>query len=250
MSRGSENLSVKAKTAFDLALAQANIIFEQQLATLGLGKSQIEKQGLADLERSLESIDDAIKNSESFGTVKLKTVGETGNFAIAKISSESNFEIGILPLLLERKKLILERISLFKRDEKIENLQDLIKGLPDKKVRTKLESELHSLETEANKLREQTDEVDETRAQEEIRAATELAIQQQVLFEKRTKFWRSFLEKESVATIIGALLLLIIAMTQIVAMFIKQPSTEIINNAFLLILGYFFGQSSSKQQKE
>lgn len=46
------------------------------------------------------------------------------------------------------------------------------------------------------------------------------------------------------ATYVGAFLLVVLTFVQVVAMF--SPTThnsEIINNAFLLILGYFFGQS-------
>jgi hypothetical protein len=149
-------------------------------------------------------------------------------------------------LLLERKKLILERIDILKRDEKIEGLRDLINRVSDEAIRTKLEGELSSLETESRKLREQAKEVEQTQAQERLKAEADLARLQQELFEKRSKVWRSFLERESVATVVGSLLLVILTVSQLVAMFLKVPSTDIVNSGFLLILGYFFGQTISR----
>jgi hypothetical protein len=246
MSIREDVVPVKVPAAFDSAIKSAMLVFESQLVTIGLSKSQIENQTLEELERSLERVNDAINKPDAFGTVKLKAVGEAGAFAIAKVSSEANYEIGILPLLLERKKQILERISLLKRDEKIDGLRDVIKKVSDETVREKLESELTSLETESRKLHEQSKEVEQSQVQEQIKTEAELAKLQQELFEKRSKVWRSFLERESVATVIGSLLLVIITIALVVAMFTQVPSTDIVNNGFLLILGYFFGQTVSK----
>ena len=64
------------------------------------------------------------------------------------------------------------------------------------------------------------------------------------LFERRSKVWFSLLERESAATILGGILLFIILITHVTAIFAKFSIPEILNNAFLIILGYFFGQST------
>ena len=66
------------------------------------------------------------------------------------------------------------------------------------------------------------------------------------LLERRSKVWLSFLERESAATIIGSVLIIIITVAQIIAVFHSIPPSDILNNAFLLILGYFFGQTTNK----
>jgi hypothetical protein len=49
------------------------------------------------------------------------------------------------------------------------------------------------------------------------------------------------------ATYVGAFLLIILTIVQVAAMFSETLHTsEIINNAFLLLLGYFFGQSVAR----
>ena len=59
--------------------------------------------------------------------------------------------------------------------------------------------------------------------------------------------WTGFFAKESIATYVGALLLIALTVVQVTAMFLGNSyKSEIIDNAFLLILGYFFGQSSGR----
>jgi uncharacterized membrane protein YfcA len=56
----------------------------------------------------------------------------------------------------------------------------------------------------------------------------------------------SFLERESVATILGGVLLIVITLAQIGAMLFKIAPSDTLNNTFLVVLGYFFGQSTSR----
>jgi hypothetical protein len=63
------------------------------------------------------------------------------------------------------------------------------------------------------------------------------------LQERRTAIRQSWLARESIASIVGAILLLLLAGTLIVAMFTGTTVVDVIANSFLLILGYFFGQS-------
>ena len=249
MSRRTEEELKSKSGAFDSAMKTAMLVFESQLVNIGLSKSQIDNQSLEELEQSLDRVNDAINNPSSFGTVKLVATGDVGIFAITQLKQEAHYEVGILPLLLERKKQILDRISLLKREEKIDSLRDVIQKVSDDSVRVKLESDLNNLETESRKLQEQSKEVEKSQIQEQLKAEAELARLRQDIFEKRSKVWRSFLERESVATIIGSLLLVLITIAQLVAMFLKTPTTEIVNNGFLLILGYFFGQTISKTTK-
>jgi len=83
------------------------LFFEPQLIALGLSKDQIGSQTAEELKQSLERVNDAIQNPNSFGKLRLRMTAEAG-WVIAKADSDSNVEeVNILPLLLERKKLIL-----------------------------------------------------------------------------------------------------------------------------------------------
>jgi hypothetical protein len=49
------------------------------------------------------------------------------------------------------------------------------------------------------------------------------------------------------ATYVGAFLLIVLTFAEIVAMFLGETyKSEIVTNAFLLVLGYFFGQTGTR----
>lgn len=84
--------------------------FSTQLSSLGLSEDQIKTQSLEQLQRSLETIDNALERHGSFGVLRLKVAGKTG-VVVATTESESVFEIGITPLLLKRRQLVLQLID-------------------------------------------------------------------------------------------------------------------------------------------
>jgi uncharacterized membrane protein len=70
------------------------------------------------------------------------------------------------------------------------------------------------------------------------------------LKERKSAIYRSWLERESVASIVGAFLLLMLGISLVVAMFVGTAATEIVTSSFLLVLGYFFGQATDRQRSE
>jgi hypothetical protein len=241
---------ITPKLSTDALARLTNLYFEPQLRQLNLADEQIENQDLEQLENSLGIVDDAIKNPDSFGKMRIAYAFESGEVIpiIAKSGSDYNVEVGILPLLLERKKRILDRINLLRGEEKIVNLRDLIERVPEENIRTDLQKEIDSLEAHAQKYSEQTEEIDEAQEKEKIRIKAEidaLSVKTE-LFERRSKVLQSFLERESVATIIGGILLLIFGVAYVFAMFLHIVPLDIMNNSFLVILGYFFGQTVAR----
>jgi len=227
---------------------QVESYFESQLRDLSLAKDQIETQSLGELQQRLETVNEALKHPESFGTLKFK-ISVGGGVLLTSSKSDAHFERGILQLLLSRKKLILERIRTLSTNKKIESIQDLINQVGEENLKVKLNQEVTDLKSEAQRLREQSKDVDQKQSQEAIKTQIELERLKIEQFERRTKVWFSLLERESAATIIGGILLLIIIVAQVTAIFLKFSIPEILNNAFLIILGYFFGQSTNGTQK-
>jgi hypothetical protein len=227
---------------------QVEFNFESQLRDLGLAKDQIETQSLDELQQSLETVNDALKHPESFGILRFKISAEVG-VLLTSSKSDAHFERGILQLLLSRKKLILERVRTLSTNEKIESIKDLINQVGDENLKVKLNQEVTDLRSEAQRLREQSKKVDQEQSQEAIKTQVELERLKIEWFERRSKVWFSLLERESAATIIGGILLLIIIVAHITAIFSKFSIPEILNNAFLIILGYFFGQSTNDTSK-
>jgi hypothetical protein len=234
-----------ASKAISSIQQQSKTYFESQLTQLGLGEEQIKQQTLEELQQSLENINDAIKNPDTFGVLNLRINPQSGA-VIASNGSGAHVTLGILPILLERKKLILQRIRLLKGEEKIETIQDLVRNIPDEKVQEKLNREISELKSESQKIREQEQQVQKVQNEEQVRTQLEIAKLSMELFERRSKVWLSFLERESVATILGEILLILITLAQIGSMLLKIPPSDTLNNTFLVVLGYFFGQSTGR----
>jgi hypothetical protein len=145
--------------------------FMEQLKTLSLTTEQISTQTSEELETSLETVNDAIERADSFGVFSVRMSAE-GGAIIATSKTESHFEMGILPLLLEAKKLILERLAELRKQEHIENLEQLVNRVSDNSLREKLSLELSNLNSQfilwRNKFEElekqQSREIDELQA--------------------------------------------------------------------------------------
>jgi hypothetical protein len=120
----------------------ATTFFEAQLKALGLSQEHIKQQSVPELEDSLERVNDALKNPESFGMLRLKT--SSSGFVVTS-PIEAHIEIGALPLLLERKKLITERLRLLRSEKKVNNLRDLIDTVAEKEIRQQLLTEFEAL---------------------------------------------------------------------------------------------------------
>lgn len=64
-------------------------------------------------------------------------------------------------------------------------------------------------------------------------------------YEKHWRVWKLLLERQSVATLLGAFLLVSMFLYISVAALGGVVVPSLVGNAFLLILGYFFGQAGS-----
>ncbi|MGX1809698.1 hypothetical protein ACWIGI_28590 [Nocardia sp. NPDC055321] len=91
-----------------------------------------------------------------------------------------------------------------------------------------------------------TKRYDEAAAERETQDSKFFSEMQKVeLAERKWAMRRSLLEREPAAVLIGGLLLIVIGGALLVAMFTHTEVPELVASAFLLILGFFFGQSSS-----
>lgn len=244
---GIVNAAKKAADGLRNIQQSTKLRFDEQLGLIGLRQDQIETQSLQELKDSLERINDAINNPDGFPKFNIGIGGQAGLPYISQGAAKAHYQITILPTLLERKKIILDRIRLLEKNEKIETLQELInKKVVDKEVRENLTKELNQYITESQDIKEQYQQVIKAQSEQLEKSDSEKIKLSMELWEKRSKVIRSFLERESAATIIGAILLIIIALAHVASLVFKLPIPETLDSAFLLILGYFFGQSTNR----
>ncbi|NGO81568.1 hypothetical protein G6045_38815 [Streptomyces sp. YC504] len=101
-------------------------------------RKQIEGQSLDELQVSLTSVNHAIENPNGFGVVRVKMTAEAG-MVVVRNEAEAHFEMGILPILLERKALILERISALRPTEQVQDIrEEVAKVVTDENIRDHL----------------------------------------------------------------------------------------------------------------
>ncbi|MEN3327745.1 MAG: hypothetical protein V7638_2552 [Acidobacteriota bacterium] len=122
---------------------QARSFFDAQLERLGLSEKQIKQQDVTALEDSLVRIDDALRSPESFGLLRV-SITSNATVVLLKSNSEAHLQIGVVPILLERKALVIERLRSLRRQRPITNLADLIDSISDAGLREQLRTELEA----------------------------------------------------------------------------------------------------------
>lgn len=122
---------------------QANRFFESQLARLHLTEAEVLGQDIAQLEDSLVRIDDALRAPESFGVFRL-TMSANAAVVLVKSNTESHVQIGVVPILLERKSLVIDRLRELRSQRPIATLGELVDSIADSGLRQRLRSELEA----------------------------------------------------------------------------------------------------------
>ena len=246
-------------------------------------KKESKKGFLAQLQESWHKVSQAVadtkavnSNLDELGLSNDKIASQNPTQLIAMLGTIDNLiEKGVTPpqlgnvefslfkrIALSKKQLIMSRISLLTQEENIDKLKDLAQKLPEKDDRAELEhtieemrNELRNSQTQLKQNADQIRQLEEERlsGQNELTRIETLAKielnkteKNAEVKERRYRILKSFLERESVATIIGAILLFSLTIVLIVVAFRHTSLPEIINNAFLLILGYFFGRETNR----
>lgn len=208
---------------------------EVSLAKMDLSMNVILSRDLPALKESLMKIDKYI-------------VYEQRTARAGRVSSTYR-----LPVLIDRQKLILDRIREIESSQEINQIV-----ISAKEDSTNLKQEIEKLMSMNEKWLSISNENEQARKEAEALAnqkTQEMLLRQEerAAFKERWAIWQSILEKESVSTIVGAFLLIIITFCQIIASFTHITTTQILDNGFLVILGYFFGQTvarASSRQKD
>jgi hypothetical protein len=128
--------------------------FEPKLRPLGLSVAQIEEMDVDGLNQALNAANDAIQNPDNFGALSLKFVANAG-LIVAKVSQEGQLQVGVLPILLERKKLILDRLREFESTDHLVTIRAAIEGVEDNETRRSVEAVLSKVQTERERLLEE-----------------------------------------------------------------------------------------------
>ena len=136
-------MSIERRNPYDSFREGAHNFFETHLERIGLSEAQIKDQDVPSLEDSLVRIDDALRNPESFGVLNLRITADAG-VVIARSNAEAQLQIGAVPISLERKKLVSERLRSIRSQRPIQTLAELIESVSDSSLRENLRTELNA----------------------------------------------------------------------------------------------------------
>ncbi|MFE5290432.1 hypothetical protein ACFRAQ_36260 [Nocardia sp. NPDC056611] len=143
--------------------------------------------------------------------------------------------------LTQARRRVVDALVERQQQEQIAQIRDVVDlKVDDPVVRSEVLAVVSRTEAERADLVKQLHEI-------EVQRAVRLADQQvnKTKWENR----KAILEREPAAVLIGGVLLLILALALVIAMFTRTTPLEVVSSAFLLILGFFFGQNSSGKGK-
>ena len=234
---GRANISFKQKDVSKRALnekVQLKLLkkMDFRLLDLGLGKDQISHQGIKELNQSLHRIDSCILHPESFLQQKFKDT----------INSVTDFKLKIVPILLERRIFVLESIDELVSTRKIYDLRRLAKKIPDVRVKSSLEKSLDDLQKKDSLLKKEYQKLEKLRLNIYSEQQKFSSIFKE-LTETRDKTSKYFQGRESITTLIMGILLILITSLFVIAPFTSIQVPDILSSTFLIILGFFFGQT-------
>jgi hypothetical protein len=222
---------------------KANAIIEKIADSNGFSIEEIDLLDINGLNKILKKVSSIIeddKKIQKFATVSFR---RDQDYYLPPQLEPTTVGYGYTAsfTLLERKKYILQQIKSKSKDAKLNSLVDLVESVSDRELKDKLNSELREFQIQSNQFDKQ--EIEISNEEKKIKAKK----QELEIFEKKSQIWLTILAKESIASILGGILLLVLSICLVVAMFMDINTTNIIESAFLLILGYFFGQAVSKK---
>ena len=205
---------------------------DSRLMDLGLGKDQISQQSLKELNQSLHRIDSCIVRPKSFLQQKFK---ET-------INSETDFKLKIVPILLERRIFVLESIDELVSKRKIYDLRGLVERMPDISLKSSMEKNLDDLQIKNSFLKKEYQKLEKLRLNIYSEQQKFSSIFKE-LPERRDKKSKYFQSRESITTLMMGILLILITSLIAISSFVNIQVPDILNGTFLIILGFFFGQT-------
>ena len=235
------------------AEAFTTAVYIPVLRNLRLTGEAIAAQNLEELEASLDRVNDAIAHSTEFGTFSFELTMRSGKiFLVASAGAQAVVTVSILPLLLDAKTLIVDRIREIRPREQLNSLRNEVVQVVENPAERERINQLFEERQQANAERQRQAAHEAVQnAMREARLSQELREKQERLnleiMARRSEIRRSYLSRDTVAGAIGPILLLLLGISLIIAMFVHTTVSGTVSDSFLLILGYFFGNAATQK---
>lgn len=228
---------------------KALIRFNEILAEKGLDKNTLDKLDISELSSKKTHLK-RLRNSQTFLGEHAIRFEEGLNYLVQEPFEDRprrivGFAFSILELINENINFINLKLKEEEHVKITNSINGIINEIQDPNLRTKLDEEF-------NHLKEQSKRIEDILTQEDSRKTSfaeqiELRKSEVDILGQKSEVYLRFLNRESIASIIGSILLLLMGLSLLVMMFLQKEPIQIVQSAFLLILGYFFGHSKNKQ---
>lgn len=213
--------------------------FNKILREKGVDIDSVKTDNITILREKLQIIESLLLD-KNFTVENAYIVTSDYDFVVMEDNNLQGFYFEITSLLLRSKEYVLEKINQLEQFNTVTSLKDAISELQESDVRIKLEQKINELQIQNEELLRVKEQINENFNKE-----IEFGKHKVEILEKRTNIFLKFLDKESIASIVGAVLLLLMGISLIIMMFYEINPIQIVQSAFLLILGYFFGHSKN-----
>jgi hypothetical protein len=219
----------------------------------GLSQENLDSLETTELKEKLEFINQHLDDKSKAQELARIRFKRDEDFQLPKEIDQTmiGWNFGPEKNLLDKKKYVLDLIKRNSTEKSLQNFDSLIETLDDAPLKTKLKEGVENFKNESGELAKEERKLDEKEKQltSEDREI-ERSQRKLDLLDKKSKIWTKILSKEAMTPSIGGFLLILLSLTLVVAMFVNVEITETIETSFLLILGYFFGQSLSSDKPE
>ena len=205
------------------------------LMDFGLSESQITQQTIKELNQSLRRIDGFIAQPESFMKQKFRDT----------VYSETNFKLHILPILLDRRRFVLDTYDELAGRMKNYDLRRLVNAISDKNIKSSMEKILYDLQMKDSVLKKEYQKIEKSRLNI-YSEQQKISSMNKDPGEKRNKASKYLPGRDSLIIRIMGFLLILIALSIAIAPFVKISVPNILNSTFLIILGFFFGHGMGR----
>ncbi|MGV9678534.1 hypothetical protein ACWDSJ_24910 [Nocardia sp. NPDC003482] len=158
------------------------------------------------------------------------------------VSGEVNTVADALDYFENIRRSIAERVVQVPAQQQMTQIRDAVETqVKDPTERENLLSKIAELESKYAQV------VDQFHSYTDAHEAKIFDIQ---VAERRFKLRTSLLEREPAAVIIGGILLTLMTLALIGGMYSHTSTPDVLSNAYLLILGFFFGQTVGVRKKD
>lgn len=245
----------KFKSVFEAHQYYRGVAFnehEEKVNLLGFSTPHLIALEVDQLRLKISEIDEILGNSKKLNETGEIEFDRDEHFQLPKDADPGfgGFIFTIGPNLIAKKKEILDLIKTKEREIKIESISELIQSISEPGLKKKFSKELKELEDQANRIEIEEKQLDEDeKRMKSIKEELEITKSKLDVFDKKSQIWLRILGRESVASILGGVILLLMCLSLLLAMFFGLKPSTVIESAFLLILGYFFGHSVSKKSE-